>query len=913
MTALVLVIGSAVVGMGGASASASTTTAPSPDSTTVSEGGETDAAVGADDASVAPETDQTGSVALPPLPGTDATEPLAALPTDLGISPMAVPVPPAGSAVITVKVGGDRLADGTVKGLAGVRLALHAPGTATTSVAGGTPVQGVAGTRHPTAWSWTGCVSDADGDCSFIVPVRAGTISITGAPQDTRFWIVQESAPAGWYSNPTMRVGGLGATPDYSWQYRFRTDTELRAGVVYSSTAPMPWTDPAVSADPDRFFFRNRGDSNVEGSYSSNVTRTTGIWSQSRTNPVFPASCDIDIALIGDTSASLGLDGIAEMKATMTAFVDAFRGTQTRMAAFSFSTDTPGLQASNHPALLPVTTAAQASAFTAQYANWFPAGGTNWDAGFAVAANAAPHYDLAILLTDGNPTARRGNTQSAATAFNSLGDVDAGVFSANQLKAEGTRVIALGVGPALTTTSESNLRAVSGQTLNSDYYRAANFADATAALRALAGANCQGTLGVQKMIVPSGGTIADATPAPAGWRFDATSVSTAVAVNAPATQVTAAGADGKVDFGLTFPSTPSTGSVQVLETQQAGYSLVPVGAGAAARNATCVNVETGAAVAVTNAGTTAQPGFRVDALKNQRIECRIYNRAPAPGNLVVEKASTPPSGATVTPGQSISYTLTFRNTGGLPVAVDQEDVLTGVRDDADLFGLITVQPPLSVVLNPAGDRLRVTGTLPAGATATLTYSVRVKNPQTASGDHVLRNAVVPTGQQPPQTCTPPAPCTVHPVVVTLAWNKVDLAGDRLSGAEWTLTPFSAPGVLDPSKTVTVVDCIAANAAACTGRDVDPAAGQFLVSSLTPGSYRLIETKAPAGYLLLEDPIDIAVLANVVFGDIENEQVSVPGIPLTGGLGSLGFAVAAGGLGVLAAGGAWLKRRRMLSR
>lgn len=855
----------------------------------------------------APETPTLESEAVEPGDVNVTQDESDAAADDAAIGARSIPVPPAGSAVITVKVGGDRLPDGTVQGLPGVRLALSGPGTA--SVAGSLvapPTQGAAGTPYNAAWSWTTCVSDADGDCNFIVPVRSGTISSTGVPQDTRFWVVQQSSPTGFYSNPVMRIGGFGAAPEGTWQYRFRTDTQLRAGTVYSSTTAMPWNTTAE--DPDRYFMRNRIDDNTEGGQSQNGTRTTGVWSQSRTNPVLAASCKLDIALIADTSGSLGATGIADMKSTMSAFVNAFQGTQTRMSLFSFSSVSPGTGATNHPALLPVTTAAQGTAFKAQFAGWTSGGGTNWDRGFAEAANAANHYDIAILLTDGNPTVLRNNPIAGSSAFNSLQDVDAGIFSANQLKAEGTRVVALGVGPALTAASEYNLRAVSGTTLGTDYYRAASFAEATAALAALANSNCQGSIGVQKMIVPAGGTIADATPAPAGWQFDATSTApAAVTVNAPATQVTAAGSNGKVDFGLTFPGAANSGGVQILETQQAGYELVPVGAGGAARNAVCVNTETGASVAVTNAGTAAQPGFTVNGLKNQRVECTIYNRAPVPGALVVEKSSNPASGATVVPGQNVTYTLTFRNTGGLPVTVDHDDVLTDVLDDADLQGGITAQAPLAAALS--GDRIRITGTLAAGTTRTVTYTVKVKAPLPATANAVLKNVVVPTGQQPPETCEPGQPCTVHPVKVTLAWNKVNLSGDRLSGSEWLLTPYTTAGALNPAGAIAVVDCIAANAAGCTGGDTDPQAGEFLLAGLTPGKYQLKETKAPAGYMLLDQTIDIVVNTNVVFGDIENEQIEIPGIPLTGGMGSLMFVVAAGGLGSLAGAGAWWQRRR----
>lgn len=813
--------------------------------------------------------------------------------------PMSIPGPTATTAVITVKVGGDRRANSTVAPLAGVTLGLYAAGTGTTSVgASNPPIQGIAGDRHNKSWSWTTCVSDSDGDCSFVIPIRPGTISVTGVPQDTRFWVVEEASPEGWYSNPMLRVGGFGATPEGTLEYRFRTDTQLRTGVTYRSTSPMPYTDTATANNPDRFFMRNREDNNQEGSLGSNVTRTTGVWNQSRNNPVFPAKCGINVALITDTSGSLTLnpglpnvdDSMTASKNAMTAFVNAFRGTDTKMSLFSFSTVSPGSGATNHPALLPVTTAAQANTFKAQYSNWRSGGGTNWDQGLAKAANATEKYDVAILFTDGNPTTMGASPVSGASAFNSFQDTDAGIFSANQLKVKGTRVVALGVGAALTDNSEFNLRAVSGTVKNSDYIRANNFDEATEALVALANQNCVGSIEVQKMIVPANGTIADATPAPAGWKFDAASQTPAMTVDAPASKTTVTGGNGMVDFGLTFTPPATSGTAQILETQQTGYEIVPVGTGTAARNATCEILRTGASVPVTNSGTTAQPGFTVSGLKDERVSCKIYNtKILEPGKLEVAKSSDPASGTTVTPGQTLTYTLTFKNTGGQPVTVDQEDVLTGVLDDAALVvGSISAQTPLAAVLNGAGNRIKVTGELAPGDTKTITYKVKVKDPLTPYSDGTLGNFVVKTGENPPPICEPEEPCTVHPVRVTLSWNKVDPSGSKLKGSEWNLVPLKSDGTPDQASAIAVQDCVAANTAACAGADKDPAVGAFLLTGLVPGKYWLVETKAPAGYQLLEQEIELVVNTNLGFGDIENDLVVVPVLPLTGGMGSYLF-------------------------
>ncbi|MGO3147781.1 MAG: SpaA isopeptide-forming pilin-related protein [Leucobacter sp.] len=668
----------------------------------------------------------------------------------------------------------------------------------------------------------------------------------------------------------------------------------------------MPWNTTA--ANPDRYFMRNRMDDTSEEWYGSNVGRTTGVWNQSRNNPEMIGGCPIDIALITDTSGSLRAnDDLPKLQNAMSAFVDAFRGTTTRMSVFSFSTTSPGNSASNHPDLMPVTTAAQAAAFKDLYADWGDGGGTNWDAAFAEAANAAPQYDLAVLLTDGNPTVIPGFTDGSS-AFNSFQDVDGGIFSANQLKAQGTKVISVGIGTALTTASEYNLRAVSGTVKGQDYFRAANFDEATEVLLSLAQERCSGSIGVQKLIVPEGGTIADAAPAPAGWEFGA-AVPAGGATIDPTSATTVDGGDGKVEFGLSYDPGTAIAGIEIHEVQQDGYDLFPVDG----KNAVCVNVNTGADVNVTNAGDAAMPAFGLNAQENERVECRIYNQPRSAGQLEVAKSSDPASGTEVSPGQEVSYTLTFANTGGMPAAVDYEDVLTGVLDDAELLVGPTAQSPLVANYDAASNRIIITGTLPAGDSKTVTYTVKVKSELPDDADGVLGNFVVKSGDTPPTECLPEDPlCTEHPVVGSLSWDKVDSADTAtlLSGSKWTLTPYGAAGELNPDEMITVEDCVADSAADCTGADTEPAAGKFLIQQLVPGAYSLAEIEAPAGYQLLDAPIDVVVNSNYAFGDIKNVQSEVPQLPLTGGMGTLAIFLGAGGIGALVVLALILQRRRM---
>ncbi|MFD8012002.1 hypothetical protein [Streptomyces sp. NPDC058955] len=132
---------------------------------------------------------------------------------------------------------------------------------------------------------------------------------------------------------------------------------------------------------------------------------------------------------------------------------------------------------------------------------------------------------------------------------------------------------------------------------------------------------------------------------------------------------------------------------------------------------------------------------------------------PVP-DLEVTKTAHP---RTVKPGDTLTYTITAKNVSGLdyPDASFADD-LTGTLDDAAYagdaradLGKLTYEKP----------RIRWSGDIPAGKTATVTYSVTVKDP--ATGDGKVRNAVQVTS--PRSNCgqgsEDPA-CAVAPVVET---------------------------------------------------------------------------------------------------------------------------------------------------
>ena len=162
---------------------------------------------------------------------------------------------------------------------------------------------------------------------------------------------------------------------------------------------------------------------------------------------------------------------------------------------------------------------------------------------------------------------------------------------------------------------------------------------------------------------------------------------------------------------------------------------------------------------------------------------------PGVPNLQVSKSSIPGFGQALQPGGSINYTLTFDNSGGSAAApVNYTDDLSKVLDDAS----VTTAPALATgngltVGAISAGKFTVTGSLAAGASATVTYAATVKKPD--PGDHVLDNFVVPTGNAPPPACQAgDATCTHNPVAdIALTKSAAPAAGVSTVGQTVTYT------------------------------------------------------------------------------------------------------------------------------
>lgn len=120
-------------------------------------------------------------------------------------------------------------------------------------------------------------------------------------------------------------------------------------------------------------------------------------------------------------------------------------------------------------------------------------------------------------------------------------------------------------------------------------------------------------------------------------------------------------------------------------------------------------------------------------------------------DYVVEKTSDVPDGESLAPGDEVTYTITVTQQGPVPAGAVLVDDLTEVLDDADVVG----EPIASIgTITAVPEGFRWEGVIEVGGTATITYTVRVKDVAglKADGDTELTNVVDSPGCVEPNAC-----------------------------------------------------------------------------------------------------------------------------------------------------------------
>jgi uncharacterized repeat protein (TIGR01451 family) len=452
----------------------------------------------------------------------------------------------------------------------------------------------------------TTCVTTILGQCTMdvsVVPV-SGTRDV---------WVREVTAPAGYFRIDTISTGTASSTSDNTTSRPYMEKLTIRNNQTYN----LPPDQPLSSGGAEARAFAN------------------GL-----NNPEAPPQCGLNLAMIFDVSSSINASEMTSMKNAARTFVNDLTGTPSQIAMFSFGTVAPGAGA---PANLPLTQVATGNGPVMNYINGLPANPstgsnrTNWDAGLFQVAQSASSYDIALMLTDGNPTVWGPTGVRAPDVPGGAAVVAAGieeaVASANAVKNEGTQILAIGIGP--TNLPVDNLTAISGP---GDAFTT-GFDTLADLLRELATELCQGTVTIVKETRAAGETVF--TPA-GGWTFNTSTptVSPASGTTAPLT--------GAVNFNVDFSASQAPQTVSFEEVLKPGWNLVPQDG----QNARCTTQALTVPRGSPNVGPT---GFTVTLGPTDIVSCLVRNEQPSLPRLTLVKQVTNDNGGTELP---TAWTLT---------------------------------------------------------------------------------------------------------------------------------------------------------------------------------------------------------------------------------------------------------------
>jgi uncharacterized repeat protein (TIGR01451 family) len=324
----------------------------------------------------------------------------------------------------------------------------------------------------------------------------------------------------------------------------------------------------------------------------------------SANNPA-PDKCGLNIALIVDRSGSTD-DFDSDYKNATAAFVNGLAGTPSQIGIVTFASGaTLRTTSGNHYVDISSVSAATtlANSITASPSLLGSTGGnTNWQDALATTTSSftSPEPDLAVFITDGNPTTQNGGFAS---------DLGAGMSAANALKADtiGTHITGVAVGANIDLANIGKITGTGSVIGTSDLpgydvHQPADPAALAATLKALATDLCGGSVTIHKTI-KVGPAPLDAVNSP-NWTFS-----------------NGDGVSGITDAnGLTNLKLPA-GTATLTESGLAGYTIQSVTCG----DKTVSNV-TG-------------NSFQIDVGNLDVISCNVVN-TPALSTIAVNKVTT---------------------------------------------------------------------------------------------------------------------------------------------------------------------------------------------------------------------------------------------------------------------------------
>ncbi|MFC5132295.1 VWA domain-containing protein [Paeniglutamicibacter kerguelensis] len=637
--------------------------------------------------------------------------------------PVTLAVPPTAgeTAVINVKVRAVRGANGTAAKPAtgSVKLELR-NGTSASPDSPGSLV----------GKPWSVCTVDADGDCSFTVPKDGLSKS---------YWVIPSWTSDAYYINDTLITGNNTNSGDDRFAqtpYVFRTpQLKAKQTVQLPSTAGMPAKSNVGNPTLNNPASRN----------TANRWKTNGFFPVSIKNPRFQPTCKpgLSVALVIDLSTSMtssGSAGLNGAKKAANAMFNALAssGSNANVNLFTFGNDAPVTGQGSTRTNSFVATPGNIDAFAERIKALSVSGTqyTNWDAGLDYVAKNAAKADVAIVLTDGNPTRSRAGSNSTWTYF---GQMEEAIFSANAIKDNGTQILAFGVGSGISdTVGGNNLAAVSGQKQwtgkgkigDSDYAITSDWDLVSQQLAAMAnGLGCAASIAVEKTVIDAEGNSSVGN----GWEFGATKTTSAGTLSPTEKQSTV---NGKATWNVSFPAPGDTANISIKETAKPDWTMKsasctinndPMSAGVdlakGQLDLTGIGIGDDVICKVVNqiepTSLTVQKTWMINGKPATAAEAKAYGASAAPKLTPAPKAGQPSFGQAVggyAPGTKVNVNETF-TTGDRCVATSQT---IAVGDGASVP---LTDKGLDVVLARGGNTATITNKINCDATLTLVKTV----------------------------------------------------------------------------------------------------------------------------------------------------------------------------------------------
>lgn len=518
--------------------------------------------------------------------------------------PMAIGSVPPGGAVINVNLRALRTGANQTAPTQGIQLRLH------TRATGGSGNDAYETYGTAVNQEWATCTADTDGDCSFYIPS-------SGVGSSVRYWVV-----------PVANTGTGSFLSDY-----LVTGNNTNSGSSRFAVTPYAFRTPVISASSTPYQLPGSGTGNMtSNSRVGNpnlplnlTTATSNRWAHypdhmiaTLNNPRYQTECTpgLKVALVVDLSTSMTYnnnEGLKGARAAASAFATEFADKGVSLGIYSF-----GSNANNtvrNPALVTggnlnsvLTTINNMSVSGTQY--------TNWDRG--INQIQGQNFDIAVILTDGNPTRYANPSQPSSGSWTDLRRIEEAILSANLVKNQGTQILTFGVGDNLSSAMPQNLRAVTGPVQwtasggipigNADFAIPSNWNVVSTELAALAASlTCEVNVQVHKLERAADGTTSDGE----GWTFTPTRTGSGT--------MTPAGAQTTTDSGLlpqpwtiAFTSAAHTTNLRIVEQPRDGWAFESV---------TCLN--NGAVMPnVANSADFTLSGLKV----NDNVVCTVINR-----------------------------------------------------------------------------------------------------------------------------------------------------------------------------------------------------------------------------------------------------------------------------------------------